>query len=423
MTSHSGVQRELQALGSVAELQASSSVPVPARVNAHIHLPPNFSAFENVAQVVQLASQQQMDVLGVSNYYDFQAYAPFARDAQQAGIFPLYGLEVIALLPELQAQGIKINDPGNPGKMYLCGKGITAFETPTPAAQDLLHTLRANDSQRMAGMVERLRDIFRANGLQNDCTPEALKEQIARRHGCPADSVYLQERHIAQAFQELLFARVAESERTALLSQIFQAPSKAQPHAAVPIQNEIRTYLMKAGRPGFVAESFLSFKQAYELILELGGIPCYPVLADGAAPICAYESSPEKLVADLQSRNIFCAELIPIRNKIAVLRTYVETLHQAGMVVTAGTEHNTLDLLPLEPACVDGPVPEDLKQIFREGACVLAAHQFMVSHDGAGFVNSAGVLNPAYRSNADRIAAFSTLGAAVIQRFKTLQGK
>ncbi len=49
----------------------------PPRVNAHIHLPPNFSAFESVAEAVDLAAQQGVGVLGVSNYYDYEVYGDF----------------------------------------------------------------------------------------------------------------------------------------------------------------------------------------------------------------------------------------------------------------------------------------------------------------------------------------------------------
>ena len=48
---------------------------------------------------------------------------------------------------------------------------------------------------------------------------------------------------------------------------------------------------MKAGKPAFVEETFVSFEEAHRLILELGGIPSYPTLADGASPICPFEAS------------------------------------------------------------------------------------------------------------------------------------
>jgi hypothetical protein len=87
--------------------------------------------------------------------------------------------------------------------------------------------------------------------------------------------------------------------------------------------------------------------------------------------------------------------------------------------VTAGTEHNTLDLIPLDPACVkEIPVPDDVREIFWEGACVVAAHQFLTLHGECGYVDTQGQPNPKYRDAATRIAAFKSLGAAVIQRYK-----
>src|SRR5579859_4829126 len=116
------------------------------RVNAHIHLPPNFSAFDSVAQAVDLAAEQDVRVLGASNYYDYGVYAEFAARAGERGIFPLFGLEIIALIDDLVRAGIKINDPGNPGKMYLCGKGITRFDPMSAEAAGLLEVIRDKDS-------------------------------------------------------------------------------------------------------------------------------------------------------------------------------------------------------------------------------------------------------------------------------------
>ena len=44
------------------------------RVNTHVHLPPNFSAFRAVEQALELAADAELQVLGASNYYDFSVY-------------------------------------------------------------------------------------------------------------------------------------------------------------------------------------------------------------------------------------------------------------------------------------------------------------------------------------------------------------
>ena len=61
----------------------AATVPTsPPRVNAHIHLPPNFSAFDSVEQAVTLAADEHIGVLGVSNYYDYDVYGEFVERAR-----------------------------------------------------------------------------------------------------------------------------------------------------------------------------------------------------------------------------------------------------------------------------------------------------------------------------------------------------
>lgn len=245
-----------------------------------------------------------------------------------------------------------------------------------------------------------------------------IVERICTRHGCSPDRVVLQERHLAQAFQERFFEWAPEEQRAEKLRKLFGEEPKSNVNRAVEVQGEIRSRLMKSGKSAFVPESFLDFDQGYELVLELGGIPCYPVLADGADPICAFEDPAEALVEHLKEMNIHMAELIPIRNEPEVLKRYVRTLRNAGIAVVAGTEHNTLDLLPMEPACKGAqPIAEDLKAIFREGAAVIAAHQYLQTRGQAGFVHCAGEPNRDFPDAESRLSWFRKLGEKVIQTY------
>ncbi len=390
----------------------------PPRVNAHIHLPPNFSAFESVEEAVNLAAQQGIGALGVSNYYDYEVYGDFVDCARRKGIFPLFGIEIICMDDALRRAGVKINDPGNPGKFYLCGKGITRFEDMTPEAAGLIDIIRRNDSARMAEMAERMRQVFAERGLAADIDLQAVVEMIVRRHGSDPGTVVCQERHISQCFQEALFETVGPQARIERLNTILGAETKAKdPGDFVTMQDDIRSRLMKAGQPAFVEETFISFDDAYRLILELGGVPCYAAVADGASPISPFEQSPEKLTAEIRQRNMHAVEWIPRRNTIAVLRDYVLKMRDAGLAMTAGTEHNTLDLAPLDPFCKDGDVPDDLRAVFWEGACTVAAHQFLSLHGECGFVDGEGNPNPNYASADERIESFAKIGAAVIERY------
>lgn len=383
-------------------------------VNAHIHLPPNFSAFETVAQAVDVASTEGLAALGASNYYDFQVYEEFGRLAHRAGIFPIFGLEIIVLDPELQQAGVKINDPGNPGKLYLCGKGTGRVDPISPEAARLLDVIRESDSRRMAAMTESLRRLFAGAGMETGLEESAIRRGLAQRHGCTVETVFLQERHLAEAFQQALFSRLPPGARGPFLERLLGVPA-SRPDDAPAVQNDLRTHLMKAGRPAYEAERFVSFDHARELILALGGIPCYPVLADGARPICPFEAPVESLIQRLQSRDLHCAEWIPNRNRAELLAEWVPAMRRAGIVLTAGTEHNTRDAAPLAPACLGGqPLPRHAAEIFLEGARVVAAHQERVARGEPGYVADNGRLNPQFGSTEERIRAFAEEGSALI---------
>jgi hypothetical protein len=143
---------------------------------------------------------------------------------------------------------------------------------------------------------------------------------------------------------------------------------------------------MKAGKPGYVPETFVDFVHASRLIAALGGIACYPVLADGAEPVCEFEDTPEGLIERVRGLGIACAEFIPERNSPEQLERYAVALRAAGILITAGTEHNTRDRIPITPRCKGGsPVPEAVRRLFWEGACVLVGHMADVCAGGTGF--------------------------------------
>ncbi|MDR0488921.1 MAG: hypothetical protein LBG99_05930 [Propionibacteriaceae bacterium] len=357
-------------------------------VNTHVHVPPNFSAFTTARQVVEAAQAEGVSILGLSNFFDQQVYSQMGQMITEAGILPLFGLEFITVVPDLEAQGIRINDPANPGRMYLTGKGIDPCRTPTTGAAQIAAEIRRGNDDRAEKMVARVAEHFFNTGFDTGLDAETIIAQVATRSEVPTTWVSLQERHIAQAFQEAVFGFTGEK-RTHVLTQAYGCP----PHERedpVAVQAEIRSRLLKSGTPGFVPEAGLSFEDAYTYILDMGGIPCYPILADGSDPICPFEASPSKLVDQILDRGIYAAELIPIRNHSALVDEYVHVLRSAGLIVMAGTEHNTLDRIPIDPSCVDGPMSITARQGFFEGTCVVAAHADLISRNQPGYVDSSG---------------------------------
>ncbi len=367
---------------------AAGNLPV---VNTHVHFPPNFSAFHTVTDAIDAAVAEGVAAIGISNFYDQQVYARFAEQADAAGIVALFGLEFITLDPELEATGTLVNDPANPGRVYFCGKGISPFREKPPAAAATARAIRDDNDARAEAMVAQLAAHFAANGLETGLTAASVAADVAARTEVPLEWVSLQERHIARAFQEVL-ARLPQDQRTAVLAAAYGSPSGVDTDDAVALQGELRSRLLKVGTPGYVPEVPLSFADAYAYVLAMGGIPTFPILADGAKSLSPFEYPAEQLAARLLERGVYAAELIPLRNKSALVDEYVQALTGAGIIVMAGTEHNTADRIPYLPAAVDGPLSEAARTAFWEATCVVAAHQHLTAAGRPGYVDADGAL-------------------------------
>ncbi|MGV8849861.1 MAG: hypothetical protein ACOH16_09950 [Propionibacteriaceae bacterium] len=360
-------------------------------VNTHVHVPPNFSAFTSPEDVVETARAEGVRAIGISNFYDQQVYGRFAELCRAACIVPLFGLEFITLVPDLEAAGIRVNDPANPGRMYVCGKGIEWFREKSAVAAATAAEIREGNDARAAQMVQRLDTHLQEAGLPTRLNAGAIAADVAARGGIPVAFVSLQERHIARAVEEAVSAMPADG-RAAVLERAYAGPAKASLDDPVGMQGEVRSRLLKAGTPGFAPEVPLSFEAAYAYVLAMGGIPCYPTLADGVTPVCPFEEPAEELAARLVERGIHLAELIPIRNASAVVDGYVAAFRAAGIEVVAGTEHNTADRIPFDPACTDGPMSGFARAAFWRGTCIVAAHQARVAAGLPGYVDAQGAL-------------------------------
>ena len=207
-------------------VREAARVAIPV-VNTHVHFPPNFSAFSTVADAVGTAAAEGARAVGISNFFDQQVYADFREQAAAAGIVALYGLEFITLDDDLAAAGIRVNDPANPGRMYLCGKGIDPFKVKSPTASRIAAGIRNGNDERAGLMVTKLADWFATCGLDTGLTAEVIAGDVASVAEVPVEWVSLQERHVAMAFQRAL-AELPQDRRAEVLER--QATGRTAPH-------------------------------------------------------------------------------------------------------------------------------------------------------------------------------------------------
>src|SRR5690606_30412511 len=118
----------------------------------------------------------------------------------------------------------------------------------------------------------------------------------------------VRERHLAKALRLEVEARHADSEaQKEFYKQVFGGKElKSDPADFAAVENEIRGNLLKAGGGAFVPESpkaFLDMETVRQIILQAGGMPTYPFLADDAkGGFTDFEIDKELVAAQLKER-------------------------------------------------------------------------------------------------------------------------
>jgi hypothetical protein len=379
-------------------------------VNGHFHTPFSFSAFTEIEQVFKMAETEDVQVLGINDFYTTDGYAEFAELAQRYKIFPLFNIEFMSLQKDLQDANTRVNDPANPGRTYFSGKGLTSPLLLAHEQMELLRSVQYESNVQTAEMVEKLNDLLAEVKAGFSFTFDGLKAKYAKN--------LLRERHIAKALRIAIdeIISIPEEKQTLYKNLFVGKELKSSLNDVTGIENEIRGNLLKTGGRAFVPEdpkAFLSLEQVIDIIVKAGGIPCYPVLLDDAkGNFTDYERNKETLYETLVSKGVYSLELIPGRNTFAILKDFVAYFRSKNFLITFGTEHNTPQLDPVKVSCSGGvELDADLKRIGFEGACIIAAHQYLIAKGEEGYLNADGI------AKTKEYDAFVRLGQVVIDHF------
>ena len=361
------------------------SFPEYREVNGHIHTPYSYSSFKALHTAFKMAVEENIAVLGINDFYVTDGYKAFLEGCLTNKIFPLFNIEFIGLLKDEQKKGIRINDPNNPGRVYFSGKGLDYPFQVGWIHRIQLRILKKESQVQIKAMIKKLNRLIELENPDLKLSYATIKKYYAHE--------LVRERHIAKALREVaLTVSPAEEEQLHFLENLYggkKSKTTISNHAA--LENEIRSNLLKKGGAAFVKEdenSFLDLKKIIKIIIRAGGIPCYPVLLDDPSGKCTeFESDPEKLYNSLKHLGVECIELIPGRNEISILKNFVEFFHKKGFIITFGTEHNTPEMVPLTVTTRGSkPLDDSLKKIAWEGACVIAAHQYLRADGRQGYV-------------------------------------
>jgi len=381
-----------------------------AKVNAHLHTPYSFSAFSDLDQALDMALAEGVKVVGINDFYTTDGYEAWAAGCKERGLFPLFNIEFISLNEADQKAGIRVNDPGNPGRIYLSGKGLSyPFVLAEPFATQLAD-VRAEANSQVEAMCGKVNEILAANNAGFFLDFEWIKNELTKGS--------IRERHLAKALRLKVYEACANNQIDIriLFHKLFGGKELKSPISDIAgVENEIRANLLKAGGGAFVPEdpkAFLPMQTVCDIIVAAGGIPTYPFLADDAkGGYTDFEGDLEKVAKQLTERGFHSVEFITTRNSVELLEKYASYLYNQGFVVTFGTEHNTPAIEPIELfARNNATLSDKLMQINYEGACVVAAHQHLVAQGLRGYVDAHGIADRSKREE------FIKMGDELIQK-------
>ena len=348
--------------------------------NSHIHTNESFSVFRSPTEAVWQAAREGLAVLGINDHYTIAGFEEFHRACEIAGIAPTFSLEALAMDRAAEAAGLLLNDPDNPGRVYLCGKGVTRIPADSSAALQPLARIRLGLERRNREMAAKVAGVFRERLDAEGPTWEAVCALTPRGNAT--------ERHVAWA--TLVRLRALAAERQTALTETIERCCAATPPAGADdaaLQIFLRAKLLKAGAPCYVPESeeaFVSSEELRRIFLAFGAIPTYPVLGN---PVTSGERDIEALLDRLETADFYAIEVIPHRNTRERLAEIVSAARRRWWPVFNGTEHNTPEARPLlDPFALD---PE-FEPWFRQSTAVLLGHQRLVRRGEEGFVGENG---------------------------------
>ncbi|MCK4745631.1 MAG: hypothetical protein KAT15_01280, partial [Bacteroidales bacterium] len=391
------------------DYQSARDRDIP-QVNAHLHTPHSFSFFKSIPGIFEQALKENVRVLGINDFFLADGFREFYEEGLKSRIFPMFNIEIVGLMLKEQYDRFRINDPVNPGRTYLSGKGL---DYPFHLDESLACRLQ-NASFEIQLYTKEI--IEKAGKILQEVAPgltlkySEVKRIFARE--------FVTERHISRAIRTLIFDKFPDaSDRKKILMKLCEMQEcTADMSDYACVENMIRTHFLKSGGRAFVAEessAFLPVSEALQIILSAGGIPCYSVLLDDDKGRCTeYEANKQILLNELLAHNIQCIEFIPSRNHPDILKDYARFFRKNDFLVLFGTAHSTPEQKPLRVCTRDGEyLDEELTGIAIDGASIIAAHQYLRARKERGYVGPEGI------PQKDRINEFIALGKAVIHKF------
>jgi hypothetical protein len=372
-------------------------------INLHVHTNESFSYFSSPSEAVWHAFLEDVFYFGINDHYSIDGHGEFRAACRVAGLLDFYSIEAIALDAETREQNRRFNDPNNPGRIYIIGKGVVRDLVKGGREEGIFDGMKDAIRTRNMAIVEKMNAHCRGKGIELDIGYDDVRSLTP--HGNTT------ERHVVQAFCEKI-ARIAPDpgERVSIHSKLLGVKiDEKTTNDAAELHTAVRAHLVKSGKPCYVEEddkAFTSIQNLVRVFRQYGTVPTYGMMGN---PITEEEEDLEALMDKVTGLGMYGLDLFEFRTKLERAAEIVEAGRSYGLPVYIGTEHNTKSASPLT-----GEIGRDprLYHYLKQSAEFARGHQLLEEFCGFGYLDPEG--KPRFANLKEGFGFFSEAGRTAL---------
>ncbi|MBN2323147.1 MAG: hypothetical protein JXQ30_05380 [Spirochaetes bacterium] len=388
-------------LGALASLvEKSRKKEKRVGINLHVHTNESYSVFRSPTEAVWYAFTNGVGYFGINDHYTIAGHAEFGKACRIAGIRAVFSIEAIAMDHEAAADGRRYNDPNNPGRCYLIGKGVTRDLVTGERYDTILSRMKNAIQRRNRKIIELLNRHAAGKGYPVDLCYEDVSALTPRGNAT--------ERHVVQAYCEKLDS-LAGGKRNRLdiyRGAVGEAVSEATLSDPADLLNTVRAELVKAGKPCYVEEdpeAFASMEDLIGIYKEYGAVPTYPFMGH---PVTEEEKDLDRLFRKVTGYRMYAFDLVEFRTSLETASTIISYAENKGFPVFVGTEHNTKRLDPMVGEIARDPL---LRGYLKKSANFVLGHQILTRVLDYGYLTESGT--PRIGNLKEGFDLYSSVGA------------
>jgi hypothetical protein len=369
-------------------------------INLHVHTNESYSVFRSPTEAVWYAYKNSVKYFGINDHYTIAGHAEFGEACRIARIWAFFSIEAIAMDHEAAENKKRYNDPNNPGRCYLIGKGVTRDLDKGGRYDTILNRMKDAIQRRNRKIIDLLNRYTARKGYSINLDYEDVGALTPRGNAT--------ERHVVQAFCEKLDGLADGSAKRLEIYRktVGDVVTEATLSDSADLLTTVRAQLVKAGKPCYVEEdpeAFASMEDLVGIYKEYGAVPSYPFMG---YPVTEEEEDLDRLFRKVTGYGMYAFDLVEFRTSLETASTIISYASGKGFPVFVGTEHNTKRLDPIVGEIATDPL---LHGYIEKSAHFVLGHQILTRFLDYGYLTETG--KPRIGNLQEGFDLFSSVGA------------